>query len=456
MKAQIASFNALIEDMSDDEDDDTGLDNSTNNGKEPPTCIVCRQNTSENLGYLSYLQASSVLKQTITQNDDYQSQVMNSIYRVVALNGCDILKSNDNNATVKHHLSQGEHILVASQVGRWLKVIAPIVGWSSLYSYSEDDSVIAQLYPVKELQFNRFGPNRIHVSACGHCMHRSCWETYHASTLSNSWNNNLIGRNAIDVEKGELQCPLCRGINNALLPYNPPDIASSSMKVTTPGTESLSYKLSVSYNWTLIGNLLTSPTTHSPGLSNNEKFFADACFTQLVPSWDDNVNEYMDIDEITGKKKLYAIRCIHSCWSAAAYTLMSATCNGRWIHSNPIELLKNDSTELTMISQLILCMRQSPNWFTTLDEYNEFVLNPLQRLLSGSISSILIENFGGVESISDLISAKGSRLIGIHYIIDLPITIIIIIRCKHMQPARMLYDIVTITVIYSDTSVIVT
>lgn len=419
MKAQIASFNLLMTEMEEDDDDDDVMNTDTHE-HETPMCIVCMQNTSERIGYLSYLQASSVLKQTISLSDDNQSQVMNSIYRVVALKGCDIMKSNDNTATIKHHLQQGEHILVSSQVGRWFKVVAPVSGWCALYSIpnSGDDSSdgsVAQLYPVKELQYNRFGSNRVHVSSCNHCMHRSCWETYHATSLSNTWNTNQGGRFAIDVEKGELQCPLCKGITNSFLPRTSSDVARSSIEVIPTQKDSLSHKLSISYDWSNISSLISAPVNHTPRLSSVDKYFVESCLNQLIPAWDDDNTEHENIKTLENKRNLHTVRCIQSGWTTAAYTLLSSCCNGRWIHSNPVEFLKNDSTELTMITQLILCLRNSPNWFGSMNEYNDFVLNPLQRLISGSISSILVENFGSDESMSDIVTTKGFRLLGISY-----------------------------------------
>jgi len=89
---------------------------------------------------------------------------------------------------------------------------------------------------------------------------------------------------------------------------------------------------------------------------------------------------------------------------------MSATCNGRWIDSKQGNFLISDShsIDMSMITQMIISLRKSSNWFDSLNDFNDFVLNPLQRLLSGSLSSVLIENFSSEESIASL---KGFHLI---------------------------------------------
>ncbi|XP_040576594.1 E3 ubiquitin-protein ligase UBR2 [Lepeophtheirus salmonis] len=61
-----------------------------------------------------------------------------------------------------------------------------------------------------------------HVSSCGHIMHASCWQKYHNDIVTQerlrSRMRNLRG---FDVEKGEFICPLCRCINNTVIPIAP-------------------------------------------------------------------------------------------------------------------------------------------------------------------------------------------------------------------------------------------
>jgi hypothetical protein len=66
---------------------------------------------------------------------------------------------------VTHILPQGEHVLAENREGRWLRLKAPVQGWSCLYCNSETpqtNAVTVNLHPVSDLQFGKFGGTRLH------------------------------------------------------------------------------------------------------------------------------------------------------------------------------------------------------------------------------------------------------------------------------------------------------
>lgn len=58
--------------------------------------------------------------------------------------------------------------------------------------------------------------SNLHISFCGHFMHYKCFDAFLAATVSN-YQVSLF----YDSDKGQYQCPLCKTINNILIPYIP-------------------------------------------------------------------------------------------------------------------------------------------------------------------------------------------------------------------------------------------
>jgi hypothetical protein len=55
----------------------------------------------------------------------------------------------------------------------------------------------------------------LHLSFCGHAMHFSCFDSYLATVMQRS---EAQGGLILDTERGQFQCPLCKRLNNMLLP----------------------------------------------------------------------------------------------------------------------------------------------------------------------------------------------------------------------------------------------
>lgn len=94
-------------------------------------CIVCREKNNTTIGYLSYLQQSSVIKNALKNNSDCRE--MSNVYRAVSLKGLTITAGKCESTRVVAHLKQGEHVLVRYRVGRWVRIVSPVQGYAPMY-----------------------------------------------------------------------------------------------------------------------------------------------------------------------------------------------------------------------------------------------------------------------------------------------------------------------------------
>ncbi|RLN72156.1 hypothetical protein BBJ28_00024551 [Nothophytophthora sp. Chile5] len=72
--------------------------------------------------------------------------------------------------------------------------------------------------PMDEMHVGEDVP--VHVRLCGHSVHHTCWESYHASQFQRAitGGHHRHALNAVDVTKKEFLCPLCKSISNVLIP----------------------------------------------------------------------------------------------------------------------------------------------------------------------------------------------------------------------------------------------
>lgn len=72
--------------------------------------------------------------------------------------------------------------------------------------------------PMDEMHVGEDVP--VHVRMCGHSVHHTCWESYHASQFQRAitGGHHRHALNAVDVTKKEFLCPLCKSISNVLIP----------------------------------------------------------------------------------------------------------------------------------------------------------------------------------------------------------------------------------------------
>ena len=96
-----------------------------------PECIFCREKSGEAIGYLAFLQQSSVTKRALEQHSDCKE--MQSVYRVVSLRGCSVTANPSESSRVITHFPQGKHLLISHRSGRYMRVVSPTAGWVPLY-----------------------------------------------------------------------------------------------------------------------------------------------------------------------------------------------------------------------------------------------------------------------------------------------------------------------------------
>ena len=202
MTKQAASFATAAMDDDDEEGmDGQPLDSAVAPSLEDgaPECIVCREKSGEAMGYLAFLQTSSVIKGVLQRHSDCKE--MQSVYRVVASGGCTITQHASRTSKTLAHVPHGGHVLVGSRAGRWMRIVSPTPGWTPIYqsispvqkpgadSLSETEGYQRLLYekpgapiptlkvilhPVSDLQFNHFGGERVHGTCCTVRTHTCC------------------------------------------------------------------------------------------------------------------------------------------------------------------------------------------------------------------------------------------------------------------------------------------
>lgn len=190
-----------------------------------PICIVCREKDKENdaLGFLCFAQTSNAGKNILLSQTEMVNPV-SKVYRVVALDGCDVLSepndsgsSSASGSVVVGFIPFNESVIVDERKGNWMKISVPYDGWIKLHRSRKTNQpapginstakragfVLNVLHPVKDCLFNKNGGTRVHskcfvvlicstsfdfskiftftVSTCGHAMHFGCWDLVYAT-----------------------------------------------------------------------------------------------------------------------------------------------------------------------------------------------------------------------------------------------------------------------------------
>lgn len=256
--AMKAFADLMSSDSEDDEDDekDEDEDEEHNDKKEGITqrkrramlkkttslpqevCIICKQKREDSsLGYLCFIQPSNALKHVTTQyychpssstsDDDttaspYSS--INSLYRVVALDGCEIHNLPSEASAVVTVIPYNSHVTVGARQGAWFEILTPVRGFGLIYKECNNavetnpltSTVVKNglnvmnrtlslnyttiLAPVKSLLYEKNGGTRLHskyiifilfstlfpsslflVSTCTHAMHFDCWDQFYTA-----------------------------------------------------------------------------------------------------------------------------------------------------------------------------------------------------------------------------------------------------------------------------------
>lgn len=382
----------FIVDDDDDDDDAVGAESNL-------TCILCHECNSDPIGYLSFIQPSNVISNYISGCDGATSV---TTYRVVSINGCTIYSKPidtriDDVAVAASQivgaLRFNDHVMSDKRIGAWCHILAPIRGWVLMYL----NATTIYLYDIKMLEFNTHGCTRLHISTCSHTVHYDCYQQHYAATLQDEYSNSNMTITAsqasisVDVHRGELICPLCKSIVNALVPHTHRSTAESLLSpistndgmqtsVDTAQHAAIPSVTSITSCLKMSSNKIVPP-----GLLESGKNIIDRCISQFNFQWEHNNEADRMIGTILYNKNVLFSRSVHSYLSSTAYTFLSTyySCHvgGSSISSNVLPLLQ----------QLLLTARQLPEWYSSYSatsdgcEYRDMVALPLAQLLCGEL-----------------------------------------------------------------------
>jgi len=178
--------------------------------EEPTVCIICHLNDADSdapLGCIGQVQPSATLRcaREARCPEGGQTTVGSSIaasamLRTLASNTCTRLQGTSDS-------SDSTAVAVATTIED-----------SDSESRLRDRDGAAS---GKRAKFSQGQPRReLHASFCGHSVHFDCFQAY-AESLSQRAERDIHfeGRLAVDINRGEFLCPLCKRLSNIILPH---------------------------------------------------------------------------------------------------------------------------------------------------------------------------------------------------------------------------------------------
>lgn len=204
---------------------------------------------------------------------------------------------------------------------------------------------------------------------------------------------------AVDVNRRESLCPLCKSITNTLVPHatssSKPDapalMPSMSMEFCTVISPS-GAQAAVNAPWSSVGDSSESASAALDkcfgrdlvrGKMSNDGMFHDSCQQQSRFPWDPETAD----PSVTRNVQL--LRSQHGVWSAAAYTLLSATCNRIRERTLSVDTaqeahsLRLADLDQSLLKHMLALVWRSPSWMRY---YNDFVSKPLAKLFQPSMT----------------------------------------------------------------------
>ncbi|GLD96349.1 hypothetical protein PINS_up005032 [Pythium insidiosum] len=102
--------------------------------------------------------------------------------------------------------------------------------------------------PMDEMHVGEDVP--VHVRLCGHSVHHTCWESYHASQFQRAitGGHHRHALNAVDVTKKEFLCPLCKSISNVLIPTVSPHGVAEMVAMSHDDSQDAAQGLGATYS----------------------------------------------------------------------------------------------------------------------------------------------------------------------------------------------------------------
>eukprot|EP00597_Dinobryon_sp_UTEXLB2267_P010701 CAMPEP_0170101252 /NCGR_PEP_ID=MMETSP0020_2-20130122/2148_1 /TAXON_ID=98059 /ORGANISM="Dinobryon sp., Strain UTEXLB2267" /LENGTH=1808 /DNA_ID=CAMNT_0010324313 /DNA_START=870 /DNA_END=6296 /DNA_ORIENTATION=+ len=405
-------------------------------------CIICKSKASatNSMGYLCFIQPSQVLKNMLLNPSNASSPQLRNVYRVVRFDNscCVYFSATENETSVLCTLSLGTHVLAEERVGRWIRISAPIAGWVPIYGLQnkkkgpktgkpknasiDDESswkFAVFLHPVSDLQWFRHGSLRPHMSSCGHAMHLNCFETFHIKECNRNFMNHP--HIALNDERNELLCPLCKTITNSILPI----YADVQIMPVTPSTSSHNVSEMEEKNEHTLELFAHSNTIKSDSEIDTNKVMALQFLDSVLDCNNlDGKSEHLStqtiqasVDSLMKKNSddcrlakfsnllFYypKLQGLYSTWAALAYTLLTASVcqikergcdvlpSSRPLASKPT-LPSNDCS---ILYHTMRYLRQVPFMRPSSNESNglflDFVVHPLHSAIFGINNSKLGE-----------------------------------------------------------------
>ena len=93
------------------------------------------------------------------------------------------------------------------------------------------------LIPMSRLCFNRHGGARVHASTCGHAIHSDCRDAILSQALQVQEQRRDEPFWSAEALNGEVLCPLCKNISNAIVPLLPPRVVDMELGVAVEEEE---------------------------------------------------------------------------------------------------------------------------------------------------------------------------------------------------------------------------
>lgn len=362
-----------------------------------PACLYCHERTGAALGHIGFAQRSNALANAIEASAQHAGIMQR--YRV-SHRECLVRAGAALDSVEVTRLKRGTGLVVEEKRGRRLRISSPVEGWVS--ELTADQARLVE--PMKRYCFQSWGRTRLVVSMCGHAVHQDCWDAYYASVLQQLISEDrLDGRHAIDVNRREFLCPLCKTLCNVLVPHIPPQLRPNhpaQPDATTPPSSTLQALVA----WTGGGleAALLAPLTAtesgenaSPGglpdvLVRNMRRFADSLGEVLDVPWSRLMLEGEEGGRGSlgsGPKKL--IKALHVGWSAAAHSLLLEVVNrhARGSGNDGVDAsgsrTKNEQDRQAHLRKLLGAVTGMSTLSGDTHYLGLAVLRPLARLLAG-------------------------------------------------------------------------
>jgi hypothetical protein len=181
-----------------------------------PDCIVCRERTSQPLGYVAYAQRSNVLDARI------DGKPLPEVPIVLIGSADDVSMADLADAAAHEDVEAAQGTQQQQQQQQQQQPTAVTAAAAAAAALSGGSSSIRKLD----------GPAHLHISFCGHALHAGCYEQYYKGVAAAHAADDMTARVTLDVAASDFNCPLCKSLSNVLVPYAPKLCAYEALQST--------------------------------------------------------------------------------------------------------------------------------------------------------------------------------------------------------------------------------